>query len=135
MSSRQNSKIIVGSDSQKVKGKFCFATCVAVIDPGNGGIFYIKKEYRKPHRNMTVKSQISYKVWQQAQDICQMMKILIENNIEMEQKITHHDISKAGLSRDHIQSITGFMKSQGFSPQIKPNAVIASGIANHYSKK
>jgi len=34
----------------------------------------------------------------------------------MDEKITHHDISKAGLSRDHIDSITGFMKSQGFCP-------------------
>lgn len=49
-------------------------------------------------------------------DICEIMKILIENNIEMDDKITHHDISKSGLSRDHIESITGFMKSQGFSP-------------------
>lgn len=64
-----------------------------------------------------------------------MMTILIENGIDMNEKITHHDISRAGLSRDHIDSITGFMKSQGFSPEIKPNAVIASGIANAYSKK
>lgn len=68
-------------------------------------------------------------------DICDMMKRLLENGIQMDEKITHHDISKAGLSRDHIESITGFMKAQGFSPQIKPNAVIASGIANSYSKK
>lgn len=43
MSIRPNSKIIVGADSQKVKGRFCFATAICCIDPGNGGIFYIKK--------------------------------------------------------------------------------------------
>lgn len=136
MSSRPNTKIIVGSDSQKVRKGFCFATCIAAIDPGNGGIFYIKKDYKNPERSLKdVKSTIAWKVWNEAMEICDMMRILIENDIEMNEKITHHDISKAGLSRDHIESIMGFMKSQGFSPEIKPNAVIASGIANAYSKK
>lgn len=136
MSTRPNTKIIVGSDSQRVRKGFCFATCIAAIDPGNGGIFFIKKDYKHPERNLkNVKSTIAWKVWNEAMEICDMMRILIENDIEMNERITHHDISKAGLSRDHIESITGFMKSQGFSPEIKPNAVIASGIANMYSKK
>jgi predicted RNase H-related nuclease YkuK (DUF458 family) len=41
----------------------------------------------------------------------------------------------AGLSGEHIQAIRGFMISMGFKPEFKPNAVIASGIANMYSKK
>lgn len=136
MSTRPETKVIVGSDSQKTRKGFCFATAIAAIDPGNGGIFYIKKEYRKPERDLkNVKSVIAWKVWSEAMDICDMMRVLIENGIDMDEKITHHDISHAGLSRDHIESITGFMKSQGFSPEIKPNAVIASGIANSFSKK
>lgn len=63
MSTRPNTKIIVGSDSQKVRHRFCFATAIAAIDPGNGGIFYIKKEYRKPDRQFkNVKSTIAWKV-------------------------------------------------------------------------
>ena len=63
MSTRPNTKIIVGSDSQKVKKRFCFATAIAAIDPGNGGIFYIKKQYRNPERNLKdVKSVIAWKV-------------------------------------------------------------------------
>jgi len=50
MSTRPNTKIIVGADSQKVKSRFCIAVAVAAVDPGNGGIFYIKKDYMTPER-------------------------------------------------------------------------------------
>lgn len=60
MSTRPNTKIIVGSDSQKTRKGFCFATAIAAIDSGNGGIFYIKKEYKKPERKLKdVKSIIA----------------------------------------------------------------------------
>lgn len=133
---KPDAKIIVGSDSQRTKNKFCFATCVAVWDPGHGGIFYIKKDYKRPHRNFgSIKSIIAWKVWSEAQDICDMMVKLIEDGIPITDKITHHDLSMAGLSGEHIQAIRGFMISMGFKPEFKPNAVIASGIANMYSKK
>ena len=136
LSTRPNAKIIVGSDSQKVKNRFCFATCIALWDPGNGGIYYIKKDYKRPHRNFgSIKSMIAWKVWSEAQDICDMMVNLIEHNVPITDKITHHDLSMAGLSGEHIQAIRGFMISMGFNPEFKPNAVIASGIANMYSKK
>ena len=129
-------KIIVGSDSQKVKNRFCFATCIALWDPGNGGIYYIKKDYKKPHRQFkTIKSMIAWKVWSEAQDICDMMVKLIEHNVPITDKVTHHDLSRAGLSGKHIASIRGFMISMGFHPEFKPQSVIASGIANLYSKK
>lgn len=136
LKNKPDAKIIVGSDSQRTKNKFCFATCVAVWDPGHGGIFYIKKDYKRPHRNFgSIKSMIAWKVWSEAQDICDMMVKLIENGIPITDKITHHDLSMAGLSGEHIQAIRGFMISMGFKPEFKPNAVIASGIANMYSKK
>ena len=135
LKNKPDAKIIVGSDSQRTKNKFCFATCVAVWDPGHGGIFYIKKDYKRPHRNFgSIKSIIAWKVWSEAQDICDMMVKLIEDGIPITDKITHHDLSMAGLSGEHIQAIRGFMISMGFKPEFKPNAVIASGIANHYSK-
>jgi len=136
LSTRPNAKIIVGSDSQKVKNRFCFATCIALWDPGNGGIYYIKKDYKKPHRNFgSIKSMIAWKVWSEAQDICDMMVKLIEHGVEIDEKVTHHDLSENGLSGEHIKSIKGFMLSMGFEPKFKPYAVIASGIANLYSKK
>jgi predicted RNase H-related nuclease YkuK (DUF458 family) len=75
-----------------------------------------------------------YKVWVEAQDICDMMKMLIEHGVDFEDKVTHHDLSQSGLSGENIQAIRGFMVSMGFNPEFKPNAVIASGIANLYSK-
>jgi predicted RNase H-related nuclease YkuK (DUF458 family) len=64
LKNKPDAKIIVGSDSQRTKNKFCFATCVAVWDPGHGGIFYIKKDYKRPHRNFgSIKSMIAWKVY------------------------------------------------------------------------
>ena len=136
MNEKPNAKIIVGSDSQRTKHRFCFATCIAIINPGNGGIFFIQKDYKKPHRKFkSIQSMIAWKVWSEAQDICDMMVKLIEHGVEIDEKVTHHDLSENGLSGEHIKSIKGFMLSMGFEPKFKPYAVIASGIANHYSKK
>ena len=78
---------------------------------------------------------IAWKVYQEATYIWEMMTLLENNDINLDEKITHHDLSQSGLSGEHIAGITGWMKSVGFNPKIKPDAVIASGIANHYSKK
>ena len=136
LSTRPNAKIIVGSDSQKVKNRFCFATCIALWDPGNGGIYYIKKDYKKPHRQFkTIKSMIAWKVYEEAQFISEMVLALIEAGANCKEKITHHDLSEHGLSGEYIAGIRGWMISMGFHPEFKPQSVIASGIANLYSKK
>lgn len=48
LSTRPNAKIIVGSDSQKVKNRFCFATCIALWDPGNGEYSTLRRITRDP---------------------------------------------------------------------------------------
>ena len=136
LKNKPDAKIIVGSDSQRTKNKFCFATCVAVWDPGHGGIFYIKKDYKRPHRNFgSIKSMIAWKVFIEAEYILEMMNLLIDNGIDMGEKITHHDLSENGKSGEHIAGIKGWMLAMGFHPEFKPQSVIASGIANMYSKK
>lgn len=137
-STRPNAKIVVGTDSQKLKkkGGFCFATCIAAFDPGNGGIFYIIKQYKRPHRDFhSIKAMIAWKVFQEASDIYKTLSEMINHGLQIDQKITHHDLSYDGLSGQHIAGVGGWMRSMGFSPQFKPEAVIASGIANMYSKK
>lgn len=128
-------KIIVGCDSQKIKKRFSFATAIAVIDQGNGGIFFIRKQYRIPHKKFgSIKSMISWKVYEQANYIYKMVQELQQHNIALDQKITHHDLSYNGLSSEHIAGINGWMKSMGYNPVFKPYAVIASGLANIFSK-
>lgn len=78
---------------------------------------------------------IAWKVWSEAQDICDMMVKLIEHGVEIDEKVTHHDLSEHGLSGEYIAGIRGWMISMGFHPEFKPQSVIASGIANLYSKK
>jgi len=136
MNKRPNAVIVVGSDSQKIRHRFCFATAIAIYDPGHGGIFYIKKDYKKPHRNFgTIKSMIAWKVYEEAGLITQMVLSLIESGVNVKDKITHHDLSENGLSGEHIPGVKGWMLSMGFHPEFKPQSVIASGIANLYSKK
>ena len=80
---RPNAKIIVGSDSQKVKNKFCFATCVAIWDPGHGGIFYIEKDYKNPHRKFnSIKSMIAWKTYEEAGCTSQMICALTDAGID-----------------------------------------------------
>lgn len=131
----ENCNIIVGCDSQKIKHKFCFATAIAAIDKGNGGIFFILKQYKTPHKKFkTIKSMIAWKVYQQANQVTKIIQFLENNQINLKDKITHHDLSYNGLSSEHIDGVSGWMKSMGYTPQFKPKAVVASGLANMFSK-
>ena len=134
MSGKDNCKIIVGADSQRVKHRFCFVVAIAVIDPGNGGIYFVHKDIKNPHRNMNVKSIIAWKTYCQAEYINKIILKLIENGIDYDKKITHHDLSAHGKSSQFIPGIRGWMTSLGYSPQFKPEAIIASSVANRYSK-
>jgi len=58
----------------------------------------------------------------------------MKNGIERIGKVTHHDLGKDGESKQHISGIVGVMKAHGYDPKIKPEAFVASGVANRHSK-
>jgi len=56
----------------------------------------LESSIKNPNRSFgNIKSMIAWKVWQ---DICDMMSKLAEYDIEITNKVTHHDLSITGLS-------------------------------------
>lgn len=133
----KNPYIVIGSDSQRRGRNFKFVTVICCIDIGHGGYFYIINNIRQPHRSFkSWKNLIAWKVWEQAIDIHNIASALISYGVNPSMITqTHHDLSKNGLSGQHISGITGMMKSYGYHPKIKPDAWAASGIANAFTKR
>jgi len=129
-------KIIVGSDSQRINKRrgFSFVTVICCLRPGKGGHYYYWKEYRKPHRKMKLQAELAWKMWKEAEDIRNTITELIDAGLDLDGVLTHHDLSVDGESGQHIKGIIGFMKAYGYKPEIKPEAFVASGIADKYSK-
>ena len=45
----------------------------------------------------------------------------------------HADIGENGKTKDMIRELTGLIRGNGFEPKIKPEAYIASTLADRYS--
>jgi len=45
----------------------------------------------------------------------------------------HADIGENGQTKDMIKELTGLIRGNGFEPKIKPEAYIASVVADRYS--
>jgi len=131
-----DSKIIVGADSQKINKRrgFSFVTVVCCITEGKGAHYFYWKKYRKPHRNMQLQAELSWKMWQEAEDITKTILALIKQGIDLSGIPTHHDLGYDGESRNHIKGILGMMKAYGYKPEIKPNSFVADAIADKHSK-
>jgi len=134
---KPNTEIIVGADSQKVRKKktYAFVTVICCIEERKGAHYYYYKVRKLPHRRLkNVGAILAWKMWIEQDDIAKTCLELLNNEIDVIGIPTHHDLGYHGKSKEHIAAITGVMKSFGYEPVIKPDAFVASGIANKYSK-
>jgi predicted RNase H-related nuclease YkuK (DUF458 family) len=103
------------------------------LDSGKGGHYYYWKKKRSPHRNMSVQGELAWKMWTEAEDITTTINSLTQAGLDLNGVLTHHDLSVNGKSSKHIKGIIGLMKSYGYIPEIKPNAFVASSVADKHS--
>jgi predicted RNase H-related nuclease YkuK (DUF458 family) len=117
--------IIVGCDSSSEEEPH-FPVALVVLRVGEGGRFFLKR--------------IAYKVLLS----CQMALYLKENfekgikdlrkeSLHYQFRYIHADVGEKGQTKDMIKEVTGLIKGNGFEPKIKPEAFVASIVADRYS--
>jgi predicted RNase H-related nuclease YkuK (DUF458 family) len=126
--------IIVGCDSSSSEEPY-FPVAVVILRVGEGGRFFLKKVFYKNRKFYNFKSRILEEVLLS----CELALYLRE---ELEKKIKnfnyqfryiHADIGENGATRDMIKEVTGLIRCNGFEPKIKPEAYVASVVADRFS--
>ena len=125
-----NCQIIVGTDSQNTyKTKMVIVICL--VYPGNGGIFFYHIDWLPKIKSLNTKifteTQKSLEIAKELNDY------LHENDLRADVEI-HVDIGRDGKTKMLIQSILGWVSSEGFVVKIKDESYVASTIADRISK-
>lgn len=130
--------IIVGCDSSSGEEPH-FPVALVVLRTGEGGRFFLKKidyQNRKFYNwKMRILEEINLS--------CELALFLREN---FEKKLEnlpypsnyqfryiHADIGENGATKDMIKEVIGLIRGNGFEPKIKPEAYVASVVADRYT--
>lgn len=126
---KENNTLVLGCDSQRLNRRYHrFVIAVALIDKGNGGIFFIQKWKEKK------KYSLADKLYKEAAILIELSNKLMKNNIAPDQIEIHLDLSKNGKSSKFLKGIVGMCTAYGFTTKIKQESWASSGLADRFSK-
>ncbi|PIR71805.1 MAG: hypothetical protein COX89_00710 [Candidatus Nealsonbacteria bacterium CG_4_10_14_0_2_um_filter_37_10] len=130
--------IIVGCDSSSGEEPH-FPVAVVVLRVGEGGRFFLKKIGYKNRKFFNWKTRVLEEVLLS----CQLALHLRENfekklenlpsSFNWQFRYIHADIGENGQTKDMIKEVTGLIRGNGFEPKIKPEAYVASTVADRYA--
>lgn len=131
--------IIVGCDSSSGEVPH-FPVAVAVLRVGEGGRFFLKKV---KYSSLVNKKFLHWRnrILEEVLLSCDLALFLRENfqkqvqdkNLNYQFRYIHADIGENGQTKDMIKELTGLIIGNGFEPKIKPEAYVASVVADRYS--
>ncbi len=134
--------IIVGCDSSSGEEPH-FPVVVAILRVGEGGRFFLKKiKYPSPMNKKFVnwKNRILEEVLLSCdlalflrEDFKKKIQEANNKNLHYQFRYIHADIGEIGQTKDMVKELTGLIRGNGFEPKIKPEAYVASVVADRYS--
>lgn len=125
-----DTEVHVGTDSQQA-GKFTeFVTVMAVLDKGKGGrVFYTRE---KVDRVKNLRERLMKEVW-----LSVTTGLEINEYVPNKDSLLIHVDANPDLhfkSSAYIKELTAMVVSQGFRHILKPDAWVASHVADHIVK-
>jgi len=130
--------IIVGTDSQNFS-ETKFVSVVAVVSEGKGGIFFY--EISRKNKIKDIRAKLHQEVQDSLTLADSLIGMLTENDKYAEVFLNcpisiHVDAGNAEncKTRVLIPELLGWIKSCGYEVQIKPEAFVASSVADKLSK-
>jgi len=130
--------IIVGCDSSSGEEPR-FPVAVVVLRVGQGGRFFLKKIGYKNRKFYNWKQRVLEEVLLSCQLALSLRENFekkiqsINNNFNYQFRYIHADIGENGQTKDMIKEVIGLIRGNGFEPKIKPEAYVASTVADRYS--
>ena len=134
--------IIVGCDSSSEEERN-FPIVIAILRKGEGGRFFLKKiKYSSDFNKRFIywKNRILQEVLLSC-DLALLLREELQREIERvndgtfqyQFRYIHADIGENGQTKDMVKELTGLIRGNGFEPKIKPEAYVASVVADRYS--
>ena len=130
-------KMTVGSDSQTFD-TLKLVNVIAVVCEGHGGIFFY--EITRLPRTNDVRQKLTTETNESLQAMTKLTEILEgDEYAELREKMSvaiHIDAgwNPDGKTRELIPELVGWIKGMGYSCECKPDAYVASTIADKISK-
>lgn len=125
-------RIIVGSDSQKIKDKnYDFVSALIIHRVGSGGIYFWKREIVS--KKMGLKERMYQEAIFSLQSAEKVFELLRENGISKYNIEIHVDIGRNGETREMITEIVGMVRGNGYQVKIKPDSFGASKVADRHT--
>jgi hypothetical protein len=133
--------IIVGCDSSSGDDPH-FPVAIVILRKGEGGRFFLKKINYRDNPSLRKKFQNwKMRILEEVLLSCQLALFLKENlqkrvqnlNFNYQLRYIHADIGENGQTKDMIREVIGLIRGNGFEPKIKPEAYVASTVADRYA--
>ncbi|MBV7276347.1 ribonuclease H-like YkuK family protein [Clostridium thailandense] len=123
-------EIAIGTDSQNFDITKVVVV-VAIWRVGNGGIFFY--DIKRVNKISNLRQKIFYETSLSIELAQRLSEKFNEEDFKCDISI-HVDVGDDGLTSKMIPEIVGWVKSCGFTCNVKPYSYAASSIANKYSK-
>jgi len=130
--------VIVGCDSSSGQEPH-FPVAVVVLRKGEGGRFFLKKIRYQNRKFYSWKERVLEEVVLSC-ELALFLKEKLEKRIQglpissnYQFRYIHADVGEQGETKDMIKEVVGLIRGNGFEPKIKPEAYVASVVADRYS--
>jgi hypothetical protein len=130
--------IIVGCDSSSGLEPN-FPVAVVILRKGEGGRFFLKRINYQNRKFYSWKTRVLEEVLLSC-ELALFLREKLEGKIKelsvlpnYQFRYIHADVGEQGETKDMIKEVVGLIRGNGFEPKIKPEAYVASIVADRYS--
>lgn len=130
---KRNGKIIVGTDSILLHKKFIFVNAVCCV--GKESKFHGRYFYKRYLDKNEANKNIVYRLMKETTDSIELANLIkditMSDNIEI-----HMDVNNNSkfLSGKYSSAVTGYILGAGYNYKIKPDAFVASSVADRHTR-
>lgn len=130
--------VIVGCDSSSGQEPH-FPVAMVVLRKGEGGRFFLKRVKYKNRKFFNWHQRVLEEVLLSC-DLALALRERLKEEIgklphlkNYQFRYIHADVGAEGATKDMIKEVTGLILGNGFEPKIKPEAYVASIVADRFS--
>jgi predicted RNase H-related nuclease YkuK (DUF458 family) len=125
-------EIIVGTDSLYRKKYTVFSSVVIIHRIGHEARFWFTQTREKMPQSIPVR------LMKEVYDSVSIIQALLDSDLKQmvaeENWAVHCDVGMKGESRQIINQVVGYVTGQGLKCEYKPDAAIASNVADRFTK-
>ncbi|MCK4781961.1 hypothetical protein KAS79_03535 [Candidatus Parcubacteria bacterium] len=134
--------IIVGCDSSSEENPQ-FPVVIVALRTGEGGRFFLKrinyknnpeKKFYNRHQRILEEVLLSCELALCLREfLAQEIKKREKEKLNYQFRYIHADVGENGGTKDMIKEVVGLIRGNGFEPKIKPEACVASIVADRFT--